>query len=204
MLSHLVGFIVHFYCTYLYTLLISGGSVLIQIHFSALYTKLIEPIPNDSVESKAAVPVVTKPTNQKIANKPKQEKPPLQPQMSSRTSICNILAEAICSIDEDHKHTDAIHLLINQARESQRATEMSNDSDNEEAAGLSFVSTVKIDDESVQHAMANPSPSTRTAEEYDVENAEYIAELLVSDVLTNSVGKQCMKVIGFILRLSQE
>lgn len=38
------------------------------------------------------------------------------------------------------------------------------------------------------------SPSTRTAEEYDVENAEYIAELLVSDVLTTSVGKQSMKV----------
>lgn len=115
--------------------------------------------------------------------------------MSGKSSICNILAEAICSIDEDNKHTDAIQLLINQARDSQRATEMTDGSDDEEAAGLSFVSTVKLDDETVDNAMANPSPSTRTAEEYDVENAEYIAELLVSDVLNTSVGKQCMKVI---------
>lgn len=41
----------------------------------------------------------------------------------------------------------------------------------------------------------NPSPSTRTAEEYDVENADYISEMLVSDVLTSSVGKQSMKVM---------
>lgn len=40
----------------------------------------------------------------------------------------------------------------------------------------------------------NQSPSTRTAEEYDVENAEYISEMLVSDVLITSIGKQSMKV----------
>lgn len=43
-------------------------------------------------------------------------------------------------------------------------------------------------------AHMNPSPSTRTAEEYDVENAEYISEMLCSDVLTSSVGKKCLKV----------
>lgn len=139
--------------------------------------------------------------------------------MSAKASICNILAEAICSIDEDNKHTDAIQALLTQARESKRATEMSDedgDDDDDDAVGLSFVSTVKViwenkniimnigyifcvcvvqlDDVEAGNVAGNPSPSTRTAEEYDVENAEYIAELLVSDVLTNSVGKQCMKV----------
>lgn len=43
------------------------------------------------------------------------------------------------------------------------------------------------------------SSSTRTAEEYDVENADYIAELLCSDVLTSSVGKKCLKVSSSIM-----
>lgn len=38
------------------------------------------------------------------------------------------------------------------------------------------------------------SAITRTEEEYNVESAEYISEMLVSDVLTTSVGKQSMKV----------
>lgn len=40
-----------------------------------------------------------------------------------------------------------------------------------------------------------PCSSSRSDEEYDVENADYIAEVLVSDVLTTQVGKQCVKVI---------
>ena len=42
--------------------------------------------------------------------------------------------------------------------------------------------------------LGRASPSTRTAEEYDVENADYISEMLVSDILTSLVGKQSMKV----------
>lgn len=182
-------------CKYKYgTLLVSGGSVLIQILFSALYTKLMESTIPDPVQPAVAVESTAQKPNRKIHNIPKP-KIKVIPQMSGKASICNILAEAICSIDEDNKHTDAIQLFINQTRESQRATELTGESDNEEAAGLSFVSTVKLDDEVIDNnVMGNPSPSTRTAEEYDVENADYIAELLVSDVLTSSVGKQCMKV----------
>lgn len=184
---------------YIPTLL--GGSVLIQILFSALYTKLIEATKEEEpVHSDVVVPLVAQKTGQKSSTAPNRELSKLLPPMSAKASICNILAEAICSIDEDNKHTDAIQMLIKQTRESQRATEMSDDSD-EDAAGLSLVSTVKLDDNLVANGIGNPSPSTRTAEEYDVENAEYIAELLVSDVLTTSVGKQCMKVKRFFFVL---
>lgn len=59
-----------------------------------------------------------------------------------KSSICNILAEAICSIDEDNKHTESITALINYARESQR--NKGDLDDLAEGVGLSFVSTVKV------------------------------------------------------------
>lgn len=37
----------------------------------------------------------------------------------SKSSICTLLAEASCCIDEDNKHTEAINNLIKQAREQQ-------------------------------------------------------------------------------------
>lgn len=64
--------------------------------------------------------------------------------LQDKSSICNILAEAICSIDEDNKHTDAIIALINQARDSQRTSENYLTDDSDEAVGLSFVSTAKV------------------------------------------------------------
>lgn len=96
--------------------------MLIQLLFSALYTKLIE---SSQCEQ--------------LANEDQSASQHLQ----DKASICNILAEAICSIDEDNKHTDAIIALINQARESQRSSENLTD-DSDEAVGLSFVSTVKV------------------------------------------------------------
>lgn len=115
-----------------------GGSVLIQTLFSALYTKLIE--------ATKPGPIELHPVNvAKVDNKiPIAEPASVPPKMSAKATICNMLAEAICSIDEDNKHTDAIHALINQARESQRATGMAEDTDGEGAVGLSFVSTVKV------------------------------------------------------------
>lgn len=42
---------------------------------------------------------------------------------------------------------------------------------------------------------AGPSPaSTQSAEEYNVESADYIADIISSDVLTTPVGKRSMKV----------
>lgn len=71
------------------------------------------------------------------------------PLSSSTASICNILAEAICSIDEDNKHTDAISALIQQARQSQLSSTSGvsadeDDIDGEIIGGLSLVSTVKV------------------------------------------------------------
>lgn len=99
-----------------------GESVLIQILFSALYTKLMEASKSEALESDGV-------TN----NAENQEQ---------KSSICNVLAEAICSIDEDNKHTESITALINYARESQRSKGDIDDS--AEGVGLSFVSTVKV------------------------------------------------------------
>lgn len=175
-----------------------GASVLIQILFAALYTKLLETI---KIESEGADPVA------------------LASDESSKVSICNVLAEAICSIDEDHKHTEAIEKLIQLVRESQRSATLSDDDDDDvdgggdadgggdddanDNGGLSFVSTVRVDDvDAMASGTAGPNwtPSTRTAEEYDVDNAEYIAELLASDVLSSFIGKQSLKILYIYLR----
>lgn len=94
---------------------------MIQILFSALYTKLLEASKTETVEGDGA------------ANSVENQE--------QKSNICNILAEAICSIDEDNKHTESITALINYARESQRNK---GDLDDAEGVGLSFVSTVKV------------------------------------------------------------
>lgn len=106
-----------------------GGSVLIQILFGALYTKLIEATQFET-ETAAGISDGTVPATASNST------------CNSKASICNILAEAICSIDEDNKHTEAIAKLINQTRESQRSSSDSEDMD--DAVGLSFVSTIKV------------------------------------------------------------
>lgn len=106
----------------LFQLTISGESVLIQILFSALYTKLMEASKTETVESDG------------ITNSTENQE--------QKSSICNVLAEAICSIDEDNKHTESITALINYARESQRGK--GDFDDQAEGVGLSFVSTVKV------------------------------------------------------------
>lgn len=159
-----------------------GDSVLIQILFSALYTKLLEASTNETEKEKNVPTSASGETSSSSGTS-----------IKSKSSICHILAEAICFIDEDNKHTDQIQLFINQTRESQRPATIL-DTDGEDGGGLSFVSTSKIDDlEGNVHRQ--PSPSTRTEEEFDVENAEYISEMLVSDILSTSVGKQSMKMI---------
>ncbi|KAJ6641087.1 hypothetical protein Bhyg_06022 [Pseudolycoriella hygida] len=156
-----------------------GESVLIQILFSALYTKLLEASKTETIDSDGV---------------------PSSPQVQEqKSSICNVLAEAICSIDEDNKHTESITALINYARESQRSR--GDLDDVAEGAGLSFVSTVKMDD---LHGGHQSTPSTRSGEEYNVENADYISEMLVSDILTSSIGKQSLKLLYNYLRKNSE
>lgn len=59
-----------------------------------------------------------------------------------KSTICQTLAEAICSIDEDNKHTEQLKIFIVQTKESQRSLILDNEM--EEAVGLSFVSTAKV------------------------------------------------------------
>lgn len=164
-----------------------GDSVLIQLLYMALYSKLLEASESEAEaelkEQKENKDSTTPPT-------PAMEGPVSTINMKPRSVICQTLAEAICFIDEDNKHTDQINSLINQARESQRSTNTL-ENEMEEAVGLSFASTSKIDE---LDAFIHPSPSVRSEEEFDVENAEYIAEMLVSDVLMTGVGKLSMKV----------
>lgn len=101
-----------------------GESVLIQILFSALYTKLMEASKTETME--------TMDGGAAISAEDREQK----------SSICNVLAEAICSIDEDNKHTESITALINYARESQRSK--GDLDDLADGVGLSFVSTVKV------------------------------------------------------------
>lgn len=78
-----------------------GDSVLIQTLYSALYTKILEAAEVASNEE-------SKVTVSEYGNS------------VTKSSICYTLAEAICSIDEDNKHTEAINDLIKQAQDSNR------------------------------------------------------------------------------------
>ncbi|EDS44100.1 conserved hypothetical protein [Culex quinquefasciatus] len=174
-----------------------GDSVLIQVLYMALYSKLLE-----AAESEAEA-------EQKEQKESKDSQTPPAPppegyvstiNMKPRSVICQTLAEAICFIDEDNKHTEQLNSLIAQARESQRAASTL-ETEMEEAVGLSFASTSKIDE---LDAFVHHTPSVRSEEEFDVENAEYIAELLVSDVVVSAVGKLSMKMIYQYIRKNIE
>lgn len=80
-------------------------SVLIQVLFSALYTKLLE--------AAKSFPSPEEP--------PASDARPQTPSSMSKSAICILLAEASCCIDEDNKHTEAINDLIRQAKERQCA-----------------------------------------------------------------------------------
>ncbi len=97
--------------------------------FSALYTKLLEASKTETMEGDTATNGTENP--------------------EQKSSICNVLAEAICSIDEDNKHTESITALINYARESQR--NKGDLDDTADGVGLSFVSTVKVNAMRLEH-----------------------------------------------------
>lgn len=95
-----------------------GDHVLIQILFAALYTKLLETIQNETERSTEAG-------------------------TSERIACCQQLAEAICSVDEDNKHTDQLLELLGQARESQLKY-VALQSEFNETLGISMSSTVQV------------------------------------------------------------
>lgn len=158
-----------------------GDSVLIQILFCALYTKLMECASVEEVEND--VPVVVNESDPNVI-------------VRSKKTICQVLAECICAIDEDNKHTELLNALVNQSVESQKRMRTL-ESDLE-------TSNVCRDDLDVPTTGANATHEARSDEEYDVENADYISEVLASDVLTTSVGKQSVKMMYKYIKFNVE
>lgn len=113
----------------------------------------------------------------------------------SKKTVCQILAECICAIDEDNKHTELLAALVAQSVESQKRMRL--ESDLEDGGGNDNASSSKDDVEANAH-------EARSDEEYDVENADYISEVLASDVLTTSVGKQSVKMMYKYIKFNVE
>lgn len=155
-----------------------GDSVLIQILFGALYTKLLECASLEEVDSD--VPIVVNEGDPNVV-------------VRSKKSICQVLAECICAIDEDNKHTELLNALVNQSNESQKRMRT-----------LELDLEVGKDDLDVPTTGANSTHEARSDEEYDVENADYISEVLASDVLTTSVGKQSVKMMYKYIKYNVE
>lgn len=134
-----------------------GESVLIQTLFSALYTKFIEIAEKD------------------VANKTGETT------ALSKSSICTTLAEAICSIDEDNKHTEGIQNLITKAQHYIMTDDVAT---NERSAAKN-------------HDVASSSHSNHL--EFIVDSSDHIPDILCGDLLKNFVGKQCVKVTNILL-----
>lgn len=127
-----------------------GESVLIQTLFSALYTKLLETSDKDSASRNSETVAL------------------------SKSSICTTLSEAICSIDEDNKHTESIRNLVSKAQ--------------------SYVGPDASDAETDMERMADSPRMNVCNVEFDVDSNDYVSNLICGDLLTSSVGKQSVKV----------
>lgn len=115
----------------------------------------------------------------------------------SKKTVCQILAECICAIDEENKHTELLAALVNQSVQSQKRVRL--DSDHEDAGADNANAVNKNGD-----TPGSASHEARSDEEYDVENADYISEVLASDVLTTSVGKQSVKMMYKYIKYNVE
>lgn len=131
-----------------------GESVLVHTLCSALYTKLLTIIDNENMATTA------NPTD-KINQEPIPS--------VGKSSICSTLSEAICSLDEDNKHTEGIHALIARASKIMPAENQ-----------------------------------TQNDKEYDVDAADFVADVILSDVLATSVGKQSLKLMYNYLKFNGE
>ncbi|XP_055315065.1 uncharacterized protein LOC129575443 [Sitodiplosis mosellana] len=139
-----------------------GESVLVQTLFSALYTKFIEISEKD------------------VANKTGETT------ALSKSSICTTLAEAICSIDEDNKHTEGIQNLITKA---QYYITTDNIVINERGAAKN----------------ADTTGSTHSDHlEFIVDSSDHIPDILCGDLLKTLVGKQCAKLLYNYLKFNGE
>lgn len=146
-----------------------GESVLIQTLFSALYTKLLETSTNE----------ITKEKENTI------DPGAVESTSLNKASVCSILGEAICSIDEDHKHTEGIQMLLNRSLKFH-----TNSSESESLTDE--LATMQLNSNNCNDARHSTDDNPI---EYDVDSADFVAEVVLSDVLTTSVGKQSLKVI---------
>lgn len=156
-----------------------GDSVLVQTLFSALYTKLMEiSDKNGAMAAQTAPTTATQSTTTPAST--------LAPKTTtttafSKSSICTMLAEAVCSIDEDNKHTEGINNLIAKAQNYVDAVELQNETAYcEDPVGKCNAST----------ALAN----SHSILEFTVDSSDNVPDLLCGDLLKTFVGKQCVKV----------
>lgn len=132
-----------------------GESVLMQTLFSALYTKLIEVAENDTSRMGEAMAL-------------------------SKSSICTTLAEAICSIDEDNKHTEGIQNLVTKAQTYVTAE--------------TIIDADRFDSMNAAGAKSTNNSIECNNLEFIVDSSDHIADVLCGDLLKTFVGKQCAKV----------
>ncbi|XP_055911935.1 uncharacterized protein LOC129945964 [Eupeodes corollae] len=130
-----------------------SDSVLLQVLCAALYTVLIK--------------------NAETFERNKDE---------AKATICYSLSEAICSIDEDDKHTQQIDAFLAYAKDT------------------FFFDPVLLDDGTIVDGRtakldeANERCATNYPAELDVGAAHCVPEMLASDILTSNIGKQSLKV----------
>lgn len=137
-----------------------GESVLVQTLFSALYTKLTEIADKDAATRNGENTAL------------------------SKSSICTTLAEAICSIDEDNKHTEGIHNLVSKAQ-----CYVTPDCGSEENNAHKVASGNSTD------TAASTSRAHATNKlEFTIDASDHISDVLCGDLLKTFVGKQCAKV----------
>lgn len=138
-----------------------GESVLVHTLFSALYTKLIEMAENDA------------------ANRGNEM------QALSKSSICSTLAEAICSIDEDNKHTEGIHNLVERAQTYVNAVESNTHDKYYHEHGETSNSNTHF---------TNTATNSQNNSEFVIDASDNVPDILCGDLLKTFVGKQCVKV----------
>lgn len=173
-----------------------GDSVLVQTLFSALYTKLIEIADKDAVtrtnekppaQTTAMAAALTTPAPSSALT------PTPTTTAFSKSSICTMLAEAVCSIDEDNKHTECINNLIAKAQTYVDAVELHNDTAyyNESIEKSHNTSESGVSKYDIGGGLASNSHSIL---EFTVDSSDNVPDLLCGDLLKTSVGKQCVKV----------
>lgn len=156
-----------------------GDSVLFQIVFMALYTELIK----------------TAQHFEKLKTKTEND------ENETKSTICYTLSEAICSIDEDDKHTDLINAFVQKGRERWLAQSSGG------GRARSSVSTAKIEDVVAgkqPQTASNGSPTTSFGTQLDVETVGCISEVLASDILVSEVGRVSLRVCYVYMKNNKE